>query len=338
MAATGTSSWPVHKRSAAAPCCTSISSPSRVRQPRASASFSSWVGLGVDDVVHPGSGLEAVDQALAEGTGQRCAWVGGGGHAHGRGVHHHIALIEGVLQRGVTAPEQWFQLGRPAAAGCDYLIQNRLSAPGDLNPRATQFGQASHHGACAASTAQHEGAALAPVRFRLLQRAVETLHVGVGSEPAPIALGHQHVDRPQPLCQRTELPAQPGHALLVGDGHVEAPALHGVQALDHGGQLLCRRGQGQKHPVQPHGLEGSVVHCRGERVMHRIAKKAHQRSAGADCSWAGHGLLSARAPQPACRTVREPHLVLVPLHWGRCRGSRRLFDEEVGSHGQGCRH
>ena len=65
----------------------------------------------------------------------------------------------------------------------------------------------------------------------------EAFHIGVGAHPATPIQGHQGVDGAHPLGQGTAFPAEFCHGLLVGDGHAEAPAAHGLQAPHHRGQI-----------------------------------------------------------------------------------------------------
>ena len=241
------------------------------------------------------------------------------------------------LPSGSLPFEASADMGRPLPEARS-LFEHGLSPAGDLDAGAAQLIEAGHHGPGTAAAAEHQGAALAPVGLRLPQRPVEALHIGVGAEPATPVAGHQHVHRPQPFGQGAELAAEPGHALFVGNGDVEAAAADGLQALHNGAQLLRRGGQGQKHPVERHGLEGGVVHRRREGVVHRITEKAHQRSAGADRPRAAHEP-GVRADPPACLVIcsgTTPRLGAPALV--KMQRFKTTFEKEVGSHGQGCWH
>ncbi len=82
------------------------------------------------------------------------------------------------------------------------------------------------------------------------------------SLPATIGQWNHGVNGPEPLSQRTEFVTEQGDGLFMRDGDVEATAAHGLQPLEHGGEIISVAGQCQEAPVEPHRLQGCVLHHR----------------------------------------------------------------------------
>ena len=94
------------------------------------------------------------------------------------------------------------------------------------------------------------------------ERGQKPLYIGVVSVPATIGQWSEGVNGSEPLSQRTEFVTEQGNGLFVGDGDVEPTAPHGLQSFEHGGEIVCAAGQCHEAPVEPHRLQGCVLHYR----------------------------------------------------------------------------
>jgi hypothetical protein len=116
----------------------------------------------------------------------------------------------------------------------------------------------------------------------------------VPNHPPPGA-GHKGIDGPKTGGQGAEVPGQLSGFGFMGQGDVEAAALHGLQPRQHRRQPARGGAQGQVHPVQSQLLQGGVVHGRRQAVPHRIAQHRHQATGPTDAGPAPAALLSQGA-------------------------------------------